>query len=52
MTNVGRAHLKTPYSGHTEIFIRAQRFNLTTAATHVNDEKRNGKWKVGILCSF
>ena len=48
--NVGRAHLKTPYSGHTEIFLRAQRFNSTTAATHVNDmlpmmkkEMENGK---------
>ena len=48
--NIGRTHLKTPYSVHTEIFLRAQRFNSTTAATHVNDmlpmmkkETENGK---------
>ena len=35
--NYGRAHLHTPYSGPVEVFIRAQKFNSTTAATHISD---------------
>ena len=35
--NSGRAHLKTPHSGPMEIYLRAQKFNSTTAVTHVND---------------
>ena len=33
---LGRAHLKTPHSGLTEIYLRAQKFNSTTSVTHVN----------------
>ena len=29
--NLGRVHLKTPHSGPTEIYLRAQKFNSTTA---------------------
>ena len=35
--NYGRAHLHTPHSGPVEVFIRAQKFNSTTAATHISD---------------
>ena len=31
---MGRAHLKTPYSGRITIRIRSHKYNLTTVATH------------------
>ena len=34
---LGRAHLKTPHSGLTEIYLGAQKCNSTTAVTHLND---------------
>ena len=35
--NYRRAHLHTPHSGPVQVFIRAQKFNSTTAATHISD---------------
>ena len=35
--NFGRAHLSTPHSGTVDVYIRAQKFNSTTAATHITD---------------
>ena len=34
---IGRLHLKTPYSGPSYCFLRAQVFNSTTAVTHTTD---------------
>ena len=35
--NLGKAHLKTPHSGPSHVFLCAQRFHSTTVATHVTD---------------
>ena len=35
--NLGRVHLKTPHTGPKEIYLRAQKLNLTTVVTNVND---------------
>ena len=35
--NLGRGHLKTPHTGPKEIYLRAQKLNLTTVVTNVND---------------
>ncbi|CAB4044267.1 PREDICTED: uncharacterized protein LOC105443326 [Paramuricea clavata] len=34
---VGRAHLKTPYSGTANVYIRSHKYNATSVATHVTD---------------
>ena len=54
---LGRAHLKTPHSGLTEIYLRAQKFNSTTSVTHVNYmllmlKKEMEESKKCFLCSF
>ena len=35
--NLGRLHLHTPHTGPSSLFIRAQKFDSTSIATHVND---------------
>lgn len=34
---VGRAHLRTPYSGTANVYIRSHKYNATSVATHVTD---------------
>ena len=34
---IGRLHIKTPHSGTSYIYLRAQLFNSTTVATHITD---------------